>query len=653
MSAGIAYGYLIDDYGALRDTCSSDGRVIISHGGGNAGCFKSADGIERSILKGDQNEDAARIATLLNAAKQRTPMVLIAGSNYSELPWRLKKQRYVVLGWYWISAHWVEAEFPAESAELAPGRPYFHRLKLRFDWCDAQGDPWWTTGTKPTEARSPSPPPYSHDGNQGSETADKAANQPTSGGRLVAPTHVHKLLPNPVELPSDLMTRCAVCGDKSPRVYQDAICLQPACAAFWRQKVDGGKWKLIDGRSTLRYDDSFLKMVPTPASMSMLPYDLYDIKQPSTATARGFLCTACRKACCRADWYAPTCNECGQANPDYWPRITQKEVGRSPGLSLDFEGEIKTRIGKDFYATKYIFEDIDSAIYHLRPLDTKMADDLWNGYLRLGSERQGLLIRAAMREHAMRDELLSQQYTFNSGQAYKYLVATKSSTFEDSPRIVLDARDYVVGIVKTMIPDKDSQFNQLMSVAYRPDQRMNWHDDGEAGLGPCIAAISLGSDSEFLVRRKKGKAAPKPYRRPKSVAPGAVPGPEDNPDAPVNEDKPTEDSEDDPPLGEEDDKLEPVPEVEEPIAARSIAKPRAISAEAPVLTLRLRHGDIVIMHGSRLQKYYQHKAEPTGARVVGTLRSIDGEVNSAAQSLRKRRPAELSRSPSQNASQPA
>lgn len=652
MSSGIAYGYLLDDFGALRDTCSPDGRIIISHGGGNAGNVKT-DGIDRSILKGDQSEDAMRITALLNAAKQKTPIVLIAGSNYSELPWRLNKQRYVVLGWYWISAHWVEAEFPAENAKLSPDRPYFHRLKLRFDWCEAQGDPWWMGEGRKNPAVTVQTPSVEL-GNITTTSENSTSTIGSSKRRLTEPKHVHKLSPNPVSLPSDLTSICEICKLKSPRVYQEVICLQPTCLAFWRQNVggkqsinsepkvdgedniDGEKnvegeqkvnckqnldgWKLIDGRSCLNYNPDFLKRLSTPASMSMLPHNLYDVKQLPTATARGFLCIACRKACCRADWSAPTCSNCSEVNPEYWPSTIRKEIGRSPGIGLDHEGGgVQWTVNEQFYTTRYSFDHIDSHIYHLRPLDTTIADDLWNDYLRIGSEQEGLLIRAAMREHAMRDELLSQQYTFNSGQAYKYLVATKSSSFEDSPDVVIRARDHVANIVRTTIPDEQSQFNQLMSVAYRPEQQMNWHDDGEAGLGPCIAAISLGSDSEFLVKRKKkGKSAPKPYRRDRQAVASNSP-------------EPSEDADDEPTmkLDGEEDRLE--------LHTAAVDKPKR---NPPVLTLRLRlrHGDIVIMHGRRLQEYYQHKAEPSGTRVVGTLRSIDGQINSAANSLRKKRP---------------
>ena len=43
---------------------------------------------------------------------------------------------------YWISHTWVEAEYPGIGVD--PGRKgYFLRYKIRFDWVEGQGTPWW------------------------------------------------------------------------------------------------------------------------------------------------------------------------------------------------------------------------------------------------------------------------------------------------------------------------------------------------------------------------------------------------------------------------------------------------------------------------------------------------------------------------------
>lgn len=46
---------------------------------------------------------------------------------------------------YWVSAAWFEPEACAPDVKAPPGRNYFRRLKVRFDWDNSQGPPWWLT----------------------------------------------------------------------------------------------------------------------------------------------------------------------------------------------------------------------------------------------------------------------------------------------------------------------------------------------------------------------------------------------------------------------------------------------------------------------------------------------------------------------------
>lgn len=59
----------------------------------------TADGRKLSpVLAGDQLTTDARVASLVRAWQRRTPLVLIAGSGYALLPFKLDCS-YVVLGW--------------------------------------------------------------------------------------------------------------------------------------------------------------------------------------------------------------------------------------------------------------------------------------------------------------------------------------------------------------------------------------------------------------------------------------------------------------------------------------------------------------------------------------------------------------------------
>jgi hypothetical protein len=57
------------------------------------------------------------------------------------------------------------------------------------------------------------------------------------------------------------------------------------------------------------------------------------------------------------------------------------------------------------------------------------------------------------------------------------------------------------------------EFNEVLSVLYREGQKMNWHDDGEVGLGPVVASLSLGSVATMSWRPKGRKCEVKEHAR--------------------------------------------------------------------------------------------------------------------------------------------
>lgn len=65
----------------------------------------------------------------------------------------------LLTGRYWISSVWVEAEPTDWSVQPHPSRNYFHRYKVRFEWVEAQGRPWWDTfGTvEASQEKAPTP----------------------------------------------------------------------------------------------------------------------------------------------------------------------------------------------------------------------------------------------------------------------------------------------------------------------------------------------------------------------------------------------------------------------------------------------------------------------------------------------------------------
>lgn len=116
---------------------------------------------------------------------------------------------------------------------------------------------------------------------------------------------------------------------------------------------------------------------------------------------------------------------------------------------------------------------------------------------------------------------------------------------------------------------------------------MNFHDDGEHGLGPVVSSLSLGGSASMHFRPKvKRSSRNLVYSKNPLVSTNVT-----------------------------SDYLPPhVPPK---------AKEGSGTAVKPELTLRLEHGDVMIMVGDRMQKVWEHMVEPLeGFRVAATCRRI-------------------------------
>ena len=210
---------------------------------------------------------------------------------------------------------------------------------------------------------------------------------------------------------------------------------------------------------------------------------------------------------------------------------------------------------------------------------------------------------------------------------YKFGAANinKNVSFDDSPAasipearsrlkwatelvFALNRRQGGQNVLEEMNTD---QFNELLTLGYFQDQRIDYHDDGEKGLGPTVATLSLGSPGSFKLRMKRT-----PYN---GVSKGGV----------------------------YDYEYAPIPgcfEYEARSAAHEGIKNNAPKKDAtsyykqcakdlnlkssrvakPLLDLTLKHGSILIMHGSILQDCFEHGVSHTGLlRFAMTCRYID------------------------------
>ncbi|KLT45974.1 hypothetical protein CC85DRAFT_239597 [Cutaneotrichosporon oleaginosum] len=574
-------------------------------------------------LAADHTRSDARIDTLILAAQRRAPVILLAGEGYALLPWKLGCA-YAVLGWYWVSCTWYEAEPCADGVEAPEGRSWFHRLKIRFDWINTQGTPWWFTKGAPLPVKIPisqlilplTPPPDSptpsvetnHDGE-----AVRNAVWRRAPARNIGPSPFDDLYFSPLEIhrgkryPGDHLLanfhpdppparpwlhagqRCPSCLNYSPRLYREGwICLVAECIQFWLLSTTVGLIP-ISPSMKLRYDETFLRVIPTPYDAASLPYNIVPPPPSSSPQAegtgeagsrslwRGFVCS-CGRSNCRYRWERLSCRACGQHSAAQ----TDSDVVRASAIQSDKadplgeadEGSpdipMSVRRMLNPCATVIAYELPQAGtVYHVMHDHVEFADAIWEAYQRAAihtSASTPLFQRRALKSNTIKGQLLSQQFAINSGASYKYIVETLSYPFADSPDCVMDALMVIRKRVAAVLGEA-VDFNEILSVMYREGQKMSWHDDGEHGLGPVVAALSLGSPATMSFRPK---ASIKVHRGGGLALSGGV-----NPSQP-----------------------------------------------ASVLNLTLSHGDVVIMSGRAIQYGYDHRVIPSGLRVAATARVI-------------------------------
>ena len=155
------------------------------------------------------------------------------------------------------------------------------------------------------------------------------------------------------------------------------------------------------------------------------------------------------------------------------------------------------------------------------------------------------------------------------------------------------------------------QYNELLTLAYFEDQEIGWHDDGERGLGPTIATLSLGCTGSMKVRMKalvhNGASATGVYDHKHKPIPGCS----------KYEER----------LAAHDTIVQNAPAKYARDYYKDCAKNLGLKGgHAPkhLLDLTLGHGDIVIMYGHILQQYFDHGVEHEGLlRAAMTCRYID------------------------------
>ncbi|SPO34685.1 uncharacterized protein PSFLO_00156 [Pseudozyma flocculosa] len=348
-------GYLLGGCPSRRDIWASDGRVIISHGGGKSANVDdhTAGGVDEDSsrpaassssklqLKGDQEEDDSVIASLIQTMRMKVPLVLIAAENYALLPMKLNCS-FAVLGWYIITDGWAEKE---EDDDLLGGKS-FVRWKFRFEWIQAQGEPWWCLGPELHRSATWNPrqrkerftkaerdlpalaPHYQKASRRLKVTLGDTAKAFDEGVERPRKRLRRGPMKSTVALRSSVSTEdafsashpvCTHCQRASPIVFDDGwMCLAPKCPRFFSRRSPG----------PLRFSDDFLKVRGDKAHGGFPngrePWSLVPEAPLGTSLdqARGLWCSKCGRLSCRAVINRPRCPHC------------DSQVGPKKGLPL-------------------------------------------------------------------------------------------------------------------------------------------------------------------------------------------------------------------------------------------------------------------------------------------------------------------------------
>ncbi|KAM0790519.1 hypothetical protein ACM66B_003390 [Microbotryomycetes sp. NB124-2] len=563
------FGYLLDGFGSVNDCCLDGGRTIISHGGG---CSEGSGDTYK--LRKDQTRDNIRMRALYNCMKRNTPVALIAGHNWSFFP-KLKdmNSRYAVLGYYFVRDIWVEAE--ASPTDENPAA-YFTRFKILFEWQPSQGRPWFHELVSVSDRQVSSAEP----------------------------------------LPTKF--RCTVCSTTSSRPFAIELCLNENCVAFFKQKPDS---PLVFDQHSLTYNSAFLRPHtkpdwPTRVPCSLFPTSLQSMVGTSTDFSRlswrGYFCSRCGRLSSRVEWRVLRCSHCN----DFID--IQAELYRAKDL-------IKTTKRKEpivkqgFKVTEARFEGSlqgwtielapDARVHHVwstSSADKAKADDLFEKFQ--GSEASSAFKRSRMPNSIIAGGGLCSQFSFNTGEKYHYGVTTETLTFDrassslnadaeidktdanverqrTAPSCVHESCTRIDKVVQNVCGDiHEVRFNEILSVAYMQGGKMSFHDDGEVGLGPIVASMSLGSDADMTFRRKLEKKSPQKKHGDRAGA-----------------------------------------EFDGETPAVVIQGKKKKKQRTWCLRTTLRHGDFLIMEGRGVQQYFDHMVQPVNLRYAATARFISAD----------------------------
>ncbi|KAK0655894.1 hypothetical protein B0T16DRAFT_292826, partial [Cercophora newfieldiana] len=513
------------------------------------------------VRAADCADDTTGINGIMAAHRNKSPVAIIAGQNHPLYPCE-PPAAYAVLDFFQITHVWKEQEFTARNEFVKVWR-------IRFEKIDLNKVSWWHPN--------------------GLHIADA----------LTAPRLTVRV--------------CKSCDKESPEIFRQGwTCLKHDCDDYYSTLAD----LLAHDPKCLVYSDAFINhRNSNPAALDSLPSltptipDLLALGSHGTdlASRCGFVCPTCGCANRRVFWNRLVCENqacdyvrVAQMLPYSLSKIDEENVNldrilakrrSTNGVNTDvFEAEI------DMFASVLNRNCITMAnnfeVGGYRPIgsftlfiSTPEINAMPNGPTYMFNELERVdigLKRNTVAGGTLQYEGLSRHFQQNFGAKYKFGVSVQSKGFNEAHPVVLMALQRLIWASNRAVeattmaltgqahhehmpPTMGNDFNELLALGYRESDSIRFHDDGEKELGPTVAALSLGSPSIMKFRPKKKETG-------------------------FNN-----------AVGRD---------------ARGLFK--------TILEVPMKHGDMMVMHGSRIHGIYEHSVEPIGERRFSmTSRFVD------------------------------
>lgn len=401
---------------------------------------------------------------------------------------------------------------------------------------------------------------------------------------------------------------CSFCQVSSKQIYTRGwVCLNPDCDTFFQ--IEGVLLTDNDAQYTADYlleRTSFPGSSPGPLAPPLLTdedvqsKDLFGVEE---RCKKGIVCPMC--GCCsrRIEW---TQWRCENKHCDFIHSITQRPVPIEAAIAhtqgfkpknkapaklvhhplIRSQEEVIGRYEVIRYAVPGPEGETIGQILHLKAND--IINQQPDGPNDLFHDMQGQdfgLRRNPSRQKDRPSEILTSHWATNFGAPYKFGVATLSRPFAEAKAVIIKTVKRLTWAGHQALSGSGEvfqNFNELLALGYFEDTEIGvsniqllyteklkaskYHDDGEKELGPTVASLSLGASATMSWR----------------------------------------------------------PKVKSGIGAES---KNAKGTKNPMLKITLKHGDIMVMHGAKIQQYYEHAVTPHGMlRFALTCRCIRPEL---------------------------